>query len=304
MSESTIRKGRYIVFMPRPKDKYTIELEKLPKNVWYDYNKVKEHIEKNVDIEDCEKEPSKKNQKMTVWEHKFYDAISHMKGRGHARNETAEEYYERTGLVKPSGKRAHADRIMFIDKEPKERKQYRCIEDPKKYIREIKKMERDRWYTINEILEHLEKTVDFEGWELEWNENTYSKEWEHKVRQLLNRLHVLGHAEHDEQKRALDSLTGEFKPAMYKFKDSIDKYEDKPAYRNNESDQQGGEQSVEKKSINTNKFKFDRNRCSHWLWRKRNRSNHRANRRNRSNHRTNRRNRSSHRTNRRTFRDR
>lgn len=286
--------------MPKPKSKYTIALEKLPKNKWYDYKDIKEHIEKNVDIEDCEKEPSKKNQKMAVWEHRFYSAINHMKDRGYARNETDKEYYERTGLHKKPGKGVYAGKIMFIDKQPKERKQARYLEDPNKYIREIKKMERDRWYTIKEILEHLEKTVDFEGWELEWNENTYSKEWEHKVRQLLNRLHVLGHAEHDEQKRALDSLTGDFKPARYKFKDSIDKYEDKPTYRNNESNQQEEQSNEEKSNINEEqsnntsitKFKFNRNRCSNWLWRrKRNRSSHRANRRNRSNHRTNRGNR-------------
>ena len=206
--------------MPEPKSKYTIALEKLPKNEWYTRSYIKNYILENVDIDESEKRPSSKETKTTIWEHKLRGALSGMKRQNLMQSK------DRVPAKKSSDGKYHEPEYMFLEKEFKERKQPHYLKDPQKYFRAINQLEKNHWYTGEEIYDHIEKTVDFEDWELEMREGKDQLIWRDKVSTVIYNLCNVGYAEREEHIRAIDSPTGVYKPTRYKFKDFTDYIEE------------------------------------------------------------------------------
>ena len=202
------------------KSKYRIALDNLPKNKYYGRSYIKNYILENVDIDELEKRPSNKKSEKTIWEHKLDGALRGMK------TQNLMQSISEVSAKKSSDGKYHEPEYMFLEKEFKERKQARHLKDPQKYFRAINQLEKNHWYTGEEIYDHIEKTVDFEDWELEVREGRDQLVWKNKVSIEIYNLCNEGYAEREEHIRAIDSPTGVYKPTRYKFKDFTDYIEE------------------------------------------------------------------------------
>lgn len=197
--------------MPHPKSKITLALEKLDKNVWYDMDFLKFYIEHNVELTEEDWKPTRDREHLISWVHDLYTALSHMTLRDKALHEPEVSAKDSPdGIEKPA-------KYMFIKKPVAERKSPKRPADSAKYKEAFSKLEKNKWFTIPEIISQVESLITFEDYELEYDPKAYCPVWQRKVRVYLNQMKDSGLVDYQKQVSKTNSPTGKFIPAMYKF---------------------------------------------------------------------------------------
>lgn len=198
--------------MGQKKNKYRIAIDNLEKNVWFSLEEIQSYIKDNVEIKEDELRPTAEGKTCLIWEHDLYSTLSHMKSRGNA------EYQPRISAKKSPDGYYHPPMYKFIEKEVVDRKEKKILDDSTKYERAFELLSKNVWYSLEEIINHVQGHVVFEPQELEYVESLYGIKWQHTVRVRLNLLYKKGLVEKKEHVRAIDSIDGNAEHVKYMFK--------------------------------------------------------------------------------------
>ena len=196
-------------------------LKQIPKEQWYTFAEICKYMENTIELteEDWEVPEGKKEPN---WKLNVRATISRMKKEGYVNHQlridknTPEQYMfgEKGSYVSVMRKKTKKE--GKVDSEVKE--VVKGKRKKSKYGDALRNMNKDIWYTIEEIYEYVEKLGIIDEEERQSEKSVTSRPiWKHNIHGVIAHMKKCGELEYKEGIAASKSLTGEKIPAMYKF---------------------------------------------------------------------------------------
>ena len=188
--------------------KIRLALEKLPKDTWYTIEEIESYIEDTVDLSEKDWEIPE-NKYIHNWRANVRSTLGHMKTSGHVEH----EYMVSKGLVADDTIPARYKICSIKNTNVKMRDNNRT-----KYFDALMGMNKNEWFTLEEIYEHVLKLNIIEEKELKRSKpDNPMPIWKHRIYTTLGHMKSRGYVEHKACVAKVNSPTGKKIPAMYKF---------------------------------------------------------------------------------------
>lgn len=175
---------------------------------WYTIDEIFKYMVDNVELTSADWAIADGYYECT-WKRITRSTLGNIKRQGYLKHEYAVSKGEGTNISKQA-------RYMFTNEKQKVIEIE--VDHGKKYFNALLEMEREQWFTLEEIYEYIESLGIIEE-----EERVRSKVdnpmpiWKHRIYTALGHMKNRGYAEHQKCIAKVNSPTGKKIPAMYKF---------------------------------------------------------------------------------------